>query len=84
MHNLQYGQPQRQLFVVNKANKMIWRKKQWKTLCHHITGQNHYLGMKCFKVRANSALVKDAENEFDSEAIRVKLPYVIGTIGYYA
>lgn len=48
-----------------------------------ITGQNHYLGMKPFKVRRIVKLVKDTENEFDSEAIRVKLPY-IGTIGYVA
>ena len=48
-----------------------------------ITGQDYYLGMKPFKVGRRVRLVKDTENEFDSEAIRVELPY-IDTIGYVA
>ncbi|MBP3938085.1 MAG: HIRAN domain-containing protein [Clostridia bacterium] len=48
-----------------------------------ITGLNHYLGMKPFKVGRKVRLVKDKENDFDSEAIRVELPY-IDTIGYVA
>lgn len=48
-----------------------------------ITGQNHYLGMKPFKVNRLVKIVKEPENDFDSEAIRVELPY-IDTIGYVA
>ncbi len=48
-----------------------------------ITGQNHYLGMKPFKVGRRVRLVKDEDNGYDSEAIRVELPY-IDTIGYVA
>lgn len=48
-----------------------------------VTGLNHYLGMKPFKVGRKVRLVKDKENDFDSEAIRVELPY-IDTIGYVA
>ena len=48
-----------------------------------ITGQNHYLGMKPFKVGRRVRLVKDTDNGYDSEAIRVELPY-IDTIGYVA
>lgn len=48
-----------------------------------ITGQNHYLGMKPFKVDRLVKLVKEPENDHDPEAIRVELPY-IDTIGYVA
>lgn len=48
-----------------------------------ITGQNHYLGMKPYKVGRRVRLVKDTDNGYDSEAIRVELPY-IDTIGYVA
>lgn len=48
-----------------------------------ITGQNHYLGMKPYKVGRRVRLVKDTDNGYDSEAIQVKLPY-IDTIGYVA
>ena len=48
-----------------------------------ITGQNHYLGMKPYKVGRRVRLVKDKDNEYDSEAILVELPY-IDTIGYVA
>ena len=48
-----------------------------------ITGQNHYLGIKPFKVGRRVRLVKDTDNGHDSEAIRVELPY-IDTIGYVA
>ena len=48
-----------------------------------ITGQNHYLGMNLFKVGRRVRLVKDTDNGYDSEAIRVELPY-IDTIGYVA
>lgn len=48
-----------------------------------ITGQNHYLGMKPFKVGRRVRLVKDKDNDYDSEAILAELPY-IDTIGYVA
>lgn len=48
-----------------------------------ITGVNHYLGLKPFKVNHLVKLVKEPENDHDPEAIRVELPY-IDTIGYIA
>ncbi len=48
-----------------------------------ITGQNHYLGMKPFKVGRIVKIVKDVENQHDEEAIRVELPF-IDTIAYVA
>lgn len=48
-----------------------------------ITGQNHYLGMKPYKVGRIVKLVKDIDNEYDEDAIAVKLPY-IDEIGYVA
>lgn len=48
-----------------------------------ITGQNHYLGMKPYKVGRIVKLVKDKDNEYDEDAIAVKLPY-IDEIGYVA
>ena len=48
-----------------------------------ITGQNHYLGLKPYKVGRIVKLVKDIDNSYDEDAIRVELPY-IDTIGYVA
>ena len=48
-----------------------------------ITGQNHYLGLKPYKVGRIVKIVKDVDNEYDEDAIRVELPY-IDTIGYVA
>lgn len=48
-----------------------------------ITGQNHYLGMKPYKIGRTVKLVKEPDNAYDPEAIRVELPY-IDTIGYVA
>ncbi|MBU5451038.1 HIRAN domain-containing protein [Acetivibrio sp. MSJd-27] len=48
-----------------------------------ITGQNHYLGMKPYKIGRIVKLVKEPDNAYDPEAIRVELPY-IDTIGYVA
>lgn len=48
-----------------------------------ITGLNHYLGMKPFRVGQVVRLCKEPHNEHDCEAIRVELPY-IDTIGYVA
>ncbi len=48
-----------------------------------ITGQNNYLGMKPFKVGRIVKIVKEPENQYDEDAIRVELPF-IDTIGYVA
>ncbi|MBQ9742347.1 MAG: DNA-binding protein [Ruminococcus sp.] len=48
-----------------------------------ITGLSHYLGAKPFKVDRVVKLTKERDNEFDSDAIMVELPYV-DTIGYVA
>lgn len=48
-----------------------------------ITGLSHYLGAKPFKVGRIVRLRKEEQNEFDSDAICVELPYV-DTIGYVA
>ena len=48
-----------------------------------ITGQNHYLGLKPYKVGRIVKLVKDIDNDYDEDAIRVELPF-IDTIGYVA
>ena len=48
-----------------------------------ITGHNHYLGLKPYKVGRIVKIVKDLDNEYDEDAIRVELPF-IDTIGYVA
>ena len=48
-----------------------------------ITGVNHYYGLKPFKVGGILKLVKDKHNNFDGDAIEVKMPY-IDTVGYVA
>ena len=48
-----------------------------------ITGQDHYLGLKPYRVGRIVKLVKDVGNEYDEDAIRVELPF-IDTIGYVA
>lgn len=48
-----------------------------------IIGQNHYLGLKPYKVGRVVKIVKDVDNQYDEDAIRVELPY-IDTIGYVA
>lgn len=48
-----------------------------------ITGTNHYYGLKPFKVGGIVKLVKDKHNDFDCEAIQVKMPY-IDTVGFVA
>lgn len=48
-----------------------------------ITATDYYLGLKPFKIGRKVRLVKEKENDYDSEAIRVELPY-IDTIGYVA
>lgn len=48
-----------------------------------ITGLSHYLGTKPFRIGRVVKLIKEKDNDYDSEAIRVELPY-IDTIGYVA
>ncbi|MHC6181206.1 HIRAN domain-containing protein [Clostridium sp. JNZ X4-2] len=48
-----------------------------------ITGLNHYYDKKPFEIDRILKIVKEPENEYDGEAIRVELPY-IGTMGYVA
>ena len=48
-----------------------------------ITGIDHYLGKKPFRVDRLVKLVKEPDNEYDSEAIRAELPF-IDTVGYVA
>ncbi len=48
-----------------------------------ITGVNHYYGLKPFKIGGIVKLLKDRDNEYDSDAIEVRLPYV-ETVGYVA
>ncbi len=48
-----------------------------------ITGINHYYEKTPFQINRTIQLVKEPDNEYDSEAIRAVLPY-IGTIGYVA
>jgi len=54
-----------------------------KNLYVTVTGINHYFGQKPFEPGRVIKLVKDRNNEYDSEAIAVKLPQ-IGKIGYIA
>lgn len=48
-----------------------------------ITGTNHYYGKKFLEKDMTVRLVKDPENEFDKEAIKVELDG-LGQIGYVA
>lgn len=48
-----------------------------------ITGINHYYGKKPFKIGRVIRLIKEPDNEYDSEAILAFMPFV-DTIGYVA
>lgn len=48
-----------------------------------ITGVNHYYGLKPFKIGSVLKLVKEKDNDYDCEAIEVKMP-LIDTVGYVA
>ncbi|HBM80810.1 MAG: HIRAN domain-containing protein [Clostridiales bacterium] len=48
-----------------------------------ITGLNHYYDKVPFEIGRILKIVKEPQNEYDDEAIRVELPY-IGTVGYVA
>ncbi len=48
-----------------------------------ITGMNHYYGMDFLKKKMKVRLVKEPDNEYDKEAIRVELKG-LGKIGYVA
>lgn len=48
-----------------------------------ITGMNHYYGMKPFSLGKKVKCIKDKNNPYDSEAIKVVMKE-IGTVGYIA
>lgn len=48
-----------------------------------ITGFSHYYGLKPFKIGKRLKCVKEPDNDFDAEAIKVVLKH-IGTVGYVA
>ena len=48
-----------------------------------ITGTKHYYGQEFFRHRMKVKLVKDVENEFDKEAIKVEMEG-LGTVGFVA
>ena len=48
-----------------------------------ITGMNHYYGLKPFSVGKKLQCIKDKNNPYDSEAIKVVMKD-IGTVGYVA
>lgn len=48
-----------------------------------ITGLSHYIGTRPFKVGRVVKLVKELDNDYDTEAVRVDMPY-LDTVGYVA
>lgn len=48
-----------------------------------ITGTNHYYGQKYFETSMEVRLVKEPDNEYDKEAIKVEMDG-LGTVGYVA
>jgi len=48
-----------------------------------ITGMNHYYGMKPFRIGKRLKCIKEPDNDYDDEAIKVVLKHV-GTVGYVA
>ena len=54
-----------------------------KSIYFTITGTNHYHGLDFFAPKMKVRLVKEPENKYDKEAIRVELPG-LGKVGYVA
>ena len=48
-----------------------------------ITGTGHYYGQQFFEVKTEVKLVKEPDNDFDKEAIRVEMDG-LGLVGYVA
>lgn len=48
-----------------------------------IAGTNHYYGQKYFEPNMEVRLVKEPDNEYDKEAIKVEMDG-LGTVGYVA
>lgn len=48
-----------------------------------VTGFQHYYGQKPFAIGHVLEAVKEPDNGYDNEAIRVELP-IVGTVGYIA
>ena len=57
--------------------------KAMKEVYFTITGMNHYLGSDFLKKGMKVKLIKEPDNEYDKEAIRVELKG-LGKIGYVA
>ena len=53
------------------------------TIYFTITGTNHYMGKDFFEPKMKVNLIKEPDNEYDNEAIKVELPG-LGKIGYVA
>ena len=48
-----------------------------------VAGPNHYFGQEFFEPKMEVKLIKEPDNEFDKEAIRVEVDG-LGTVGYVA
>ena len=48
-----------------------------------ITGTNHHYGQEFFETKMEVKLIKDPDNEFDKEAIKVEMDG-LGLVGYVA
>ena len=48
-----------------------------------VAGTNHYFGQEFFESKMEVKLIKEPDNEFDKEAIRVEVDG-LGTVGYVA
>lgn len=48
-----------------------------------VAGTNHYFGQEFFEPKMHVKLIKEPDNEFDKEAIRVEVDG-LGTVGYVA
>lgn len=48
-----------------------------------VAGTNHYFGQEFFEPKMQVKLIKEPDNEFDKEAIRVEVDG-LGTVGYVA
>mgnify|MGYP004603833917 FL=1 len=48
-----------------------------------VAGTNHYFGQEFFEPKMEVKLIKEPDNEFDKEAIRVEVDG-LGTVGYVA
>ena len=68
-----------------KRHKNAWneRKMKMEKIYFTITGTSHYYGQEFIEPKMEVKLVKDPENEYDTEAIKVELEG-LGQIGFVA